>query len=269
MLIAALFFLSSVRAADTATAAIEQAQTLALKKNRVEACTVLKRAISIQPAGATRTRMRDTLNELSRVFFTDKGQRAFEAGQSVLFENPDVALAQLREALRLEDGNVVVRTTLAKAYLQRNDCAAAQTELNAARELNPGDGDAAALDLRALVCQKNWELMRLRAKALPPLDAWQTSFVLYVQAQDWLQLGLATKANEALTKITTEFPKFPEPRYYLARAEGARGDSNLRKYVSLCRALTARDRRAFALEPRTCTKQKEAEDELAKKSIDL
>ena len=267
-ILSALF--SFALALDPGPSAIEQAQALALKKNRIEACAILKRALAASSNPSARARLRDVLAKISRLPFTDKGQRAFESGQAVLFENPDLALTQLKDALALEDGNLGVRVALAEVYILKNDLVAARTELKAARELNPHDAEVALLDVRALLGQKNFELARERLKSVPTLDRWQEHFVLYAQAQDYLQQGLNARAVDALNRVVAEFPKFPEARYYLARAERPRaGEAHLRRYVSLCQALTARDRRTFALEPHACANQKEAEDELAKKSVDL
>lgn len=249
---------------------IEQAQALALKKNRTEACAVLKRALATSSAPAARAKLKEALQQISRVPFTDKGQRNFEGGQAVLFENPELALTQFKDALTLEDGNVAVRLGLARVYVIRNDLDAARTELKLARELNPYDSEVALLDARAMVGQKNFELSRERLKGVPAADRWQEAFASYLQAQDYLQQGQGARAAEILNRVIGEAPKFPEAHYYLARADRPRAaESHLRHYVGLCRTLTARDRRTFALEPRLCANQKEAEDELAKKSVDM
>ena len=267
-----LFFtLTTAGAADPVAVTIERAQGLAISKNRVDAAALLRRALESNPSRAARTRLREALGQVSRVFFTDKGQRAFETGQTVLFETPDLAAARLREAVALENGNILVRLTLAKYYLLKQDCAAARTEVAASRAMNPDDGDGAALELRTTLCDHEFEGMRDKVRALPPLSKWQETFVLFVQARAWLHQGLNGRAGDALARVIAEAPRFPEARFYLARAQSGRGggEESLRKYVNLCKALTERDRREFALEPRVCVNQKEAEVEMAKKAVDL
>ena len=269
--LALLLIFSRARAADSVGVVIDRAQTLAAAKKRGEATAMLRRALDANTPRAQRARLREALGQVARVFFTDQGQRAFETGQAELFENPDAAAVRLRDALTHEDGNVVVRLTLAKFYLLKQNCAAARAEITGVRAMNPEDADAAALELRAMACDHAYNGMREKVRALPPLGRWQTAFVNYVQARAWLHEGAGPRAAEALARVNVDFPRFPEAYYYAARAEGARGagEDALRKYVGLCRGITGRDRREFALEPRACARLKEAEDELANKSSDL
>src|SRR5688572_1676505 len=98
-----------VVAVDPVTSAIEQAQALAVKKNRVEATATLQRAILATPSVTkSRGKLSETLTRLAKVFFTDKGQKALESGQATMWETPDIALTHFRSALALEDGNVLV-----------------------------------------------------------------------------------------------------------------------------------------------------------------
>lgn len=264
----------NVQALDTTAASVEQAQTLALKKNRKDACATLVRALNALPAPAkgARTKLTDALQQLSKVFFTDKGQRTFESGQSQMFENPEVALAQLKEALAIEDDNIVILNSLAKIQLVKQDCDGAAASLARARALNPLAGETAVLSLRTLLCQNNITEMRDRAKALPTLEKWEDQFVRYLMAQESLQAGSAKKAFDSLSRVAEEQPQFPETYFYLARANSEMERDNepqLQKYISLCKAVTAKERKRFSLEPRLCAHLKEAQDELAGKSTDL
>ena len=272
-LLATLVFLHRLCVADPAATAIERAQEHTLKKDRARASLVLRRAIEAAPSRAARARLGEALAQITRIFFTDRGQQEFESGQTALFETPAAALVHLTEALRHEDGNVAVRLAIARYYLLAQDCSNAATEVAAARQSNPIDGEAAALELRVAICRESAAVdLRDKVRRLPPLDKWQNGFVTYVQARELLRQGLSARAADALGRVVAEFPRFPEARFYLGRAEAARGtggDESLRKYVSLCKGFTGRDRREFALEPRVCLHRKEAEDELAKRSTEL
>jgi len=262
----------SAGAGDPVTATIEQAQSYALKKNRDEAAALLRRAIDVTASRTARVRLRETLHQIARVFFTDQGQRAFETGQTILFENPDAALIRLREAAALENGNLSVRLALIKVYLLKQDCAAARSEVVSARALDPADGDGFALEARAFACDHQPLLHHDVTAAPSSLTRWQEQFVAYVHARESLHQGSPARAAESLARVAAEFPRFPEARFYLARAEaaaGGGGEDALRKYVGLCKVITGRDRREYGLEPRVCSHQKEAEDELAKKPVDL
>lgn len=261
-----LLTLQLATALDATQTAIEHAQGLALRKNRQEACASLREAIAQQPKA--KVKLIEALQQIAKVFFTDKGQKAFEAGQSLMFENPDMALAQLREALAQEDGNQAVLTTIAKIQLAKQDCGGAESTLEKARALNPYASEPAVLELRTLACQKNFDGLKERARLLPPLDKWEEQYVQYLSAQ----ASAPKKAFELLARLTEERPEFPEAYLQLARAGQAlaRADEPyLSKYISLCKAVTTKERKRFSIEPRLCASLKEAEDELAKKSADL
>jgi predicted Zn-dependent protease len=266
-----LIFIFSFKlwAADPAQPAIEKAQSLALKKNRVEACAVLRRALDELPAGAkSRAKIAEALGQISKMFFTDKGQKFFEAGQSSMWDTPDMALAQFKEALALENQNIQVLDNIARIQLFKQDCDGALQTLDQARKLNPASGESAVLELRALSCKQNFESLREKAKNLPALDKWEESYVQYLLAGDALQQKSYKKAFDALFKLTEENPQFPESYLLLARAAGEMNkdpEPFLEKYVSLCKAATAREKKKYSLEPRLCANLKEAEDELAKK----
>ena len=58
-----------------------------------------------------------------------------------MFENPDIALAQYKEALALEDNNLQLLDSIARVQLAKPDCAAAALTLQKARELYPFAGE--------------------------------------------------------------------------------------------------------------------------------
>lgn len=266
-------FAISAQALTDNSNAVEQAQVFILKKNRQQACAKLREAISTTPTSAKQARGKfiSSLNQFARVFFTDKGQKAYEAGQSMMFENPDIAMAQFREALNFEDGNMLILTSLAKVQLMKQDCESAALQIEKARALNPYASDPALLELRTLLCQQHFESFRERAKQLPPLEKWEERYLQFLLAQDLLQQKASKKAFDILSRIAEEQPDFPETYYQMFRAgRDLERDTEpwLRKYASLCKGLTSKERRRFSLEPRLCVNLKEVEDELAQKSRD-
>lgn len=210
----------------------------------------------------------EALNHISKMFFTDKGQKTFEAAQATMWENPEVALNQFKEALALEDQNLQVLNNIARIQLLKQDCDGAAQSLQTARNLNPLSGESAVLELRALSCKQNFEALKEKAKTLPPLDKWEEAYVQYLLAGEALQQKSYKKAFDALFKLTEENPQFPESYNLLGRAATELSkdpEPFFQKYVSLCKAVTAREKKKYSLEPRLCAGQKEAEDELAKK----
>ncbi len=262
-----LMYPSSLFATDAITAAIEQAQSLALKKNRKEACAVLNRTYQATPAQVRgRSKLIETLQQISRVFFTDKGQKLFESGQVMLYENADMAMTQLREAQGLEDENILVLANLARAQIIKQDCDSALVSLEMARSLNPHAVEPAVLELRALLCAKRFEIFRDKVKNLSSGEKWDVAFNQYLQAQEQLRQNATHRAYEMLAKVTDEFPQFPEAFYYLSRAGKALEkdiSAPLQKYSALCKGVTLRERKKFSYEPQLCARMKEVDDELA------
>jgi hypothetical protein len=269
-LVAALI-ISNLYAADSANTAIEQAQALALKKNRQEAAQVLLTASANGPV-KMRAKLMEALGNIAKVFFTDKGQKLYESGQSMMFDNPDGALVQYREALTIEDNNVLILDNIARLQMAKLDCDGAAAMVQKARLIYPPLSEPAILELRAHVCQKNFVAFREKLKVLPTPDKAQEFFVQYLLAQDLMQQKLWRKAVEVLQKVSEEESQFPETYFSLVKA-GRELDRDVdtwaQKYVSLCKAVTAHERKRFYLEPRLCANMKEVEDELAKKSSDL
>lgn len=273
MLYLFLTFLTSAFAADSVASAIDQAQAFALKKNRQEACLVLQRALVTTPSALkSRAKLTESLTQIATVFFTDKGQKAFESGQALLWENPDMALTQFRQALELEDNNIQLLGSVARVQLMKMDCEGALASAQTARKVNPYDAEIAILEARSYLCAMKYDLAREKIKALPPLDKWQASYVQFLGAQDALLQKSSRKAFDAALKVTEDQPGFPEAYYLLVKAGvelGRDTEPYLQKYVSLCKAVTIRERKRYSLEPRLCLNLKDAEDELTKKSVEL
>ena len=147
-------FLLPLAASDAVTGAIEQAQALAVKKQRQAATTSLKQALETLPAPIkSRGKIVESIHAISKIFFTDKGQKDFEVGQATLWENPDLALVSLRASLASEDGNILVQGHIARALLIKHECVDALATLASAREMTPFSSELAILELRALTCQ--------------------------------------------------------------------------------------------------------------------
>lgn len=264
-----LLVLSFYSAAETSGSPMERAQALAVKKNRVEACAVIRRAWEeAAPNTKARAKWGDFLDQVSRMFFTDKGQKSFESGQAIMWDNPDLAMVQFNEAMILEDQNIQLLNNIARVQMIKQDCDGALSTLRNARTLNPHLGESAVLELRALTCKQNFEVLRQKLRELPTLSKWEETYVQYLTAGELIQQKSLKKALDILSKVVNEQPQFPEAFYLAGKVANELGKDDeiyFQKYVSLCKAITSRERKRFSLEPRLCSAIKEAEDELAKK----
>lgn len=265
-----LSLLLALTASATEPAAIEQAQVLAKKKNRTEACKVLEESLAkMPPPNKARAKVLESLNQISKMFFTDKGQKEFEAGQATMWDSPDMALAHLKTALANEDKNILVLNNMVRIQLMKQDCDAAAETVASARKINSYSSETAILELRTLLCQKNYTGLREKARNIVTADKWEEAYVQYLLSQDAIQAQNWKKAFDSLIKVTEDQPQFPEAHFWLGKA----GDelekdteAEYQRYVSLCKALTVKEKRRFSLEPKLCVSQKEAEDELNQKA---
>ena len=261
---------ASLYAADPVAAAIELAQSAAIRKNRAEATGILNKAIAAAaPPLRGRARLIETQSAIAKVFFTDKGQRLYESGQSTMYDNPDSAMNQYKEALALEDNNILIIDNMARVQLAKQDCGGAVTTLQKARALYPFAPEPAILELRALICQKNFELFREKVKLLPTLEKGQDLYVQFLTAQDFFQQKMWRRASDILQRLSEEDPKFPETYYFLTKA-GLELNRDIEawaaKYISLCKGVTFRERKHYSLEPQICLATKEIEIVLTKKT---
>jgi len=270
MKLLACLIIASVWAADPISTAIEQAQGLALKKDRQAALKVLNKAIeAAAPPLKGRAKLIETELSIGKVFVTDKGQRLYESGQSAMFDNPDSALTQYKEALTLEDNNILLLDSVAQVQLAKQDCTGAASTLHDTRLYYPYAAEPALLELRTMICLKNFEGLREKIRQLPALEKGTEYMVQYFTAQDFLNQKMSRKASDILTRVSEEEPKFPETYYYLVKAGlelGKDVETTAQKYISLCKGVTMRERKKYSLEPTICGNTKEVEDVLAKKT---
>ncbi len=249
--------------------AIEQSQKFMLEKNRQKALQVLNQSLEGLPQKSrSRARLLESVQQLSSTFFTDKGQRLFEAAQSSVFENPEVGMARYREALALEDNNLLVLMALAHAQLAKQDCSGALQTLGLARQLTAHLQEPQLLEMQAYICAGNYEMFRERFKQLSVVDKNLEYFAQYLSALDLIQQKMWQRAHGLLIRVTELRPDFPEAYSALHKVQrelGERENVFGENYLKLCKAVTVRERKLYSLEPRLCVHTKEVANELEAK----
>ncbi len=138
LLLFAQAIFAETKVKDSRATVLERAQDLFVHKRRKEALRLLLDSKSLLSGkAAEREAVRDGIVDVATRFLTDKGQKAFELGQSQLPAQAGLALASLREAESLEDGNLQVGLAMIRAHLVSDDCRAAKKVLDAHAELIP------------------------------------------------------------------------------------------------------------------------------------
>ena len=97
---------------------IQKAQNLTLQRDRLQTSQLLVRGIKREArASQAAKELMKALDELTTVFYTEKAQTAFVAGDSIIENKPKEAIEHFLTAQRLEDGNLATLRSLTRAYL--------------------------------------------------------------------------------------------------------------------------------------------------------
>jgi predicted Zn-dependent protease len=247
---------------EPSSAVIQEARRFMVAKNRKAATgkliTYLK---SDKSAGKGRGKVMESLKTLSEAFFTDQGQRLFETGQSLAFENPELALTSFKEALNLEDANVTVLIAIVRLQLSKKDCMSAEQNLKSAEGINPYNDEIQFFRAKTLLCLKKPK----EALALLKTETTEDPVIGVTVANAMFDNGSVTEAAAMLQRALSKDSSYPEVHYWIwktAEEKSETTDEQGQKYVALCKNLNLRTRRKYINEPRLCSQTQEVEDAL-------
>jgi predicted Zn-dependent protease len=242
------------------TGIIQDAQKSALAKNRKVATAKLIEALKTEkypPKG--RAKVQEALKNISEMFFTDKGQRLFETGQSSFYESADTALTRFREALEVEDSNLTILAAMSRAQLSKKDCAASEGTLKTAMQINPYSDTVKFLRAKTYLCNKS----ATEAATLLKTEPLEDPVVAVTLASAFFEQGISKDAMILLQKAAKQDSSFPEVHYWLWKVNDenpeAAEEQGL-KYVALCKNMNLRTRQKYVNEPRLCAQTQEVED---------
>lgn len=262
-LLALLFlplFAHAAAAPEPWNGVIQDAQKYAVAKNRKMATGKILNSLKTDKwTGKGRAKLLENLKALSEVFFTDQGQRLFETGQSLAFENQDTAMARFREALGREDGNIMILNAIARLQLGKKDCTGAEQTLHLASDFNPFDPTLKFLQAKTFLCEHKPQDALALLKAEAALDDVVSNTTL---ASAMFEAGAAAEATGLLHKAAAKDGSYPEVHYWIWKVAEDKDDSQGEKYVALCKNLNLRTRRKYMNEPRLCGQTQEVEDAL-------
>jgi hypothetical protein len=249
--------------AVTVSKPVISARQLILKKDRIGALQVLASALEKDIHKQNpRTELIREMDRLSKVFFTEDGQKNFELAESLLYLGKPGAAEKYEEALKLENMNAEVLMGLARARLSEGNCSAASHAVTELEKINPHLAEKKILKLKAEICLKRPLLNVENDPAFK--EALKTNYKL-LQAEVFFNQSKLKEAEDALKEISDE--KMPETAYWNFKVREVRPHEALlyaEKYLDLCKAITPTQRREYKLEPLLCSRTEEVKSFLTK-----
>ncbi len=249
---------------------IQKAQNLTLQRDRLQTSQVLLRAISRESKNTVGYReMTKALSELTSVFYTEKAQSVFVAGESLYEAKPREALDQFLEALRLEDGNVAILKTTARCELTLGECTKADTYVKSAEAMDPYSPEVRLLRLQVLDCSKAGDdVMAAKLDTVDDDLGTLAKFAHGIEIKNLVREKELKKAKAVLTTWETQMSDYPEIFYWkweLSRLAGSPERAPALRYSTLCQNLTLHKRKSYILDVDLC-KGKDAVDAYLKES---
>ncbi|MGE0631340.1 MAG: tetratricopeptide repeat protein [Pseudobdellovibrionaceae bacterium] len=251
---------------DTLKESIEKAHNLSIQRDRFQASRLLVSTIkSDEKKYLNNKELMRQLEQISTVFYTDKGQQTYELAFSLRDTDPAASLARLQEALRLEPDNVTVLLALARHYLRQKECSTAQTNTNRAQEIDPYSTDVKLAIAQTYVClDKKEDYFVLRASQDNKITS-SNVYWLILEAEILYKSKQLEKVKELAGTAAKTDPKFPEAVYWQWQAAGPEDAvKEAQKYLNLCKSLSERKARNYRQEPFLCKRVVDAEALIAK-----
>ncbi len=235
---------------------ISKAQNLSLQRDRLQACQILTRAIEKEKMGSeSYQEMKDSLEALGTLFYTDQAQAIFAQGESLAEKKPKEAIEKYHEALKIEDGNVAILRALARAQLRNDDCRGAEATIKAAESYDSLSGEHYLLRLQKHQCRKD------EADLIETLDEKNVDIAGVDRFLNVFSIGKSyikkdfKKAKQLLSSWETQNPDYPEIYFWkwqISNAQGVPDKFSAQKYLQLCKGLTPRKRKLFNLDVDLC-----------------
>jgi hypothetical protein len=236
---------------------VQKAQNLTLQHDRLQASQVLIRGIQREPKGSVAHKeLMKALDELTSVFYTERAQSAFVAGESLVEMKPREAIDSYLEALRQEDGNLAVLKAVARGYLTLGECDKADTHVRSAEGLNPFSPEVILLRVQTLGCSKNSDGLEAKMSAAQTDLEPVLKYARGIEIKDLARRKEYKKAKALLASWETQSPGYPEVLFWkfeLSRLGGGPVErTSAVQYSQACQNMTARARKSFNLDVELC-----------------
>lgn len=250
---------------------LQKVQELVLGGQRELAIKALDELKEQSSSEAERKEIQETRTKVANIFLTDKGQKLFEMGQSLVWTNAKQAKASLQEALEVEAGNIQIRLSLARIFLLESDCRKAQEQIDASKAVDPADEHVTLLLGQSLLCAGEKEKAINALKQAEKNIKDNRAMLNYLFAKISLQQGQLVEAKNFADLAKKEDPSFPEAYeilWRISRAQEKAEDILAEKYVTLCKEVNLKLRKRYQDEPMLCSQALELGAELGKKTTE-
>lgn len=270
-LVAALsFFITPLHAqvgiskSETYKDIIEKAHNLSLQKDRQQALIIISNAIQRETRPQAIAELKKTASELAHVFFSDKAQQLFESGVALRRNDLSQAQDKISEALRIEPDNLSIVVELARIYIAKGDCRAAQELAQKNIKVIGFDEELRLTLAQGYACQQRWSDYQKVADPVSLKKSPLLKFWLVLEIEKHLAAKVYAKAQENLNNLRKSDEKYPEIAYLawkLTSLQRKQNPEEAHKYLMTCKNISANQYRQYMIDPMLCRHLVEVEKE--------
>ncbi|MCB0347395.1 MAG: hypothetical protein KDD37_01095 [Bdellovibrionales bacterium] len=213
---------------------IKKAQTLALQRDREKALQILRFSVEKENQNkAAAKKLVSSMNKIGEMLFTEKGQQLLETAESLVANDTKQAIDVYKEALKIEEGNVLIEARIARAHMLLDECDSAASQLESLLSNHPWHEAGLFLQAQASVCKKS--IFIPNSMQIAAVGGGLESFYI-IAASLYVNKEYAKLVKEMDIAIK-KFPEFSE--FYWFRSEASAGLSqdnskDIEKYNELC-----------------------------------
>jgi hypothetical protein len=233
--------------------AIVEARQSIGERNRPEALNIILKAIQTETNQQKSTELKNELNQLATLFFTDEAQKAYELANAIMFAGQNNFISKYNEALKLEPGHWEVMIHMAVGQLKMKNCQSALEYANQAQAVQPYRTEAAFLALRAKMClSEDVALTDIENISFKPEDSILKQVLLAQFGLKNSQSELVQSAVEALVKADQDFSQSYYVLWQMNQENQTQALLPAVKYVEICKSVTPALRRKYYLQHDLC-----------------
>lgn len=234
-----------------------------ISRDRQQAIKIVLNAVKSEPPNAqSLSELKKLLWDVSTRFISDRGQQNYELALALRRTDLNEATVKLNEALKLEDGNLILVLEQARVQIAKDDCSAPIDTLEKIKKENPYHEELMLVLASAYLCKAN----------LPRFAAVKT-FVDLAKSKfqsQWLYMDIerlvlekdSARAQEILNLYSKQEPENPELIYWSARIENMtkkKPSKPAELYKAKCSELSTTLFRKYLLDPKLCRRTQELE----------